>query len=147
MRKIDMAQARPGRWEREAAASVGLSIGRRAMWAPTTASQSAMGTAAAEVLPQMLASENRWKAAATSLAARINRENGLDAAETFVLGPRESILTAIATMSVKLKISDARRTTRILVHRQAGAGDVYRRGKSTKTLQELRHRHAICTDF
>lgn len=31
---------------------------------------------------------NRWKAAATSLAAHVRLENGLDAAEALVLAPR-----------------------------------------------------------
>src|SRR5260221_3852935 len=39
---------------------------------------------AAEVLPEMLAADSRWKTVATSLAAFINRDNRLDIAEAFV---------------------------------------------------------------
>lgn len=43
---------------------------------------------AEDVLPAMLARGNRWKSAATELSARIWKENGLDAAEALVVGPR-----------------------------------------------------------
>lgn len=71
-----------------AAARLGVGVCVEAVMYPTLDGAVPLDRVAEDVLPAMLVPGNRWKSAATELAARIHEENGLDAAEALVLGPR-----------------------------------------------------------
>jgi UDP-glucoronosyl/UDP-glucosyl transferase len=72
-----------------AAAKLGVGVCVEAIMFPALEGAVPMDRVAEEVLPAMLAPGiTRWKARATSLAAHVKQENGLDAAEALVLAHR-----------------------------------------------------------
>lgn len=73
----------------QAAARLGVGVCVEAIMFPELAGAVPLQRVADDVLPAMLApGTSQWQAAATSLAAQIRLENGLDAAEALVLSPR-----------------------------------------------------------
>ena len=72
-----------------AAAKLGVGICVEAIMLPTLEGAVQLERVAEDLLPAMLAPGiSRWKAAATSLAAHVKQENGLDTAEALVLALR-----------------------------------------------------------
>jgi sterol 3beta-glucosyltransferase len=73
----------------QAASHLGIGVTVASVAHPDLAGARSVEEVAA-LLPEMLAPANRWKRAATELAARVRAEDGLARAEEFVLGPREA---------------------------------------------------------
>jgi UDP:flavonoid glycosyltransferase YjiC (YdhE family) len=72
-----------------AADRLGVGVCIESMMIPSLPGAVSLERVADEVLPAMLQpGVSRWKAVAISLAAEISQEDGLDAAEALVLGPR-----------------------------------------------------------
>ncbi len=71
-----------------AAAKLGVGVAVESISIPALEGATPLDRVADGILPAMLAPGNPWKAAATSLAAHVKLENGLDAAEALLLAPR-----------------------------------------------------------